>query len=378
MNLTKKILKEMLEINSTKHREGEIGKYIMSLFYNKGYTIQAFDVPILNQETINKSCNESFNRKNIWIAKGNPKLFFFGHQDTVKPDKELYSENEIPKVVESDGKIYGLGSVDMKGGIAAFIAATLECNPENIGLVFTCDEEYEFEGIKNFTKSDLLKDYFPKLVVFAEPTDLEIVNKHRACYEFHIKVKGESAHAAKPELGRDASKLYLALCETRRELMSNYPGSNLNIGQFISGNNETINKVSVCADADIDVRPSDELYSKGPDHILNIIRKNVSDQNLITEKTSININAPPLNTPLIELKILEKIVSDTGINTKFSELIGTSEAGYISTKYNFSCVNFGPGPQIMSHKEGEYVSLDSLEKCLKVYINLIEKYDNHL
>lgn len=108
------------------------------------------------------------NGYNILVKTGHPRVCFAGHLDTVPP---------FLPVKENKEKIYGRGTGDMKGAMAAMIMAAVKAREEglsNFGLLFTVGEETSFRGALKCT--DSLKDL--GFMVVGEPTNLEVVDGH--------------------------------------------------------------------------------------------------------------------------------------------------------------------------------------------------------
>lgn len=125
-------LAELVSIDSTQGRETEIADFIESRLVQLGFTIEPQKEP-----------ND---RRNILARRGdNPKLCCYGHMDTV-PVYKGWDTNPF-RLTQVAEKLYGLGANDMKGGIAALLAA-VERLPSNIPLklIFCYDEEYDSAG----------------------------------------------------------------------------------------------------------------------------------------------------------------------------------------------------------------------------------------
>lgn len=126
-------------------------------------------------------------------------LVFIGHTDTV-PSSPLWSTNPL-EVVEKEGKLYGLGTCDTKGGIAALIEAvfTLKEKPAyTTVLVFDGDEEMDSTGVITYHKSLSLQN---PLFVCLEPTFRQVHIGQRALLKCTLIAKGQAVHAgqATPE-----------------------------------------------------------------------------------------------------------------------------------------------------------------------------------
>ncbi len=133
-------------------------------------------------------------------AKGRT-LMFCGHTDTVGVTGMI--DPFTP--VERDGRIYGRGAQDMKGGVAAMIAAATAIAGRGAlasgRLVVACvvDEEHSSIGA-----DALVKAWRADAAIVTEPTDLEIAVGHKGFAWVDIVVEGKAAHGSRPADGQDA------------------------------------------------------------------------------------------------------------------------------------------------------------------------------
>jgi succinyl-diaminopimelate desuccinylase len=105
-----------------------------------------------------------------------------------------------------DGKLYGRGSCDTKGSLAAFLQAMIEVvkgpAPLRYNIVFlaTADEEYQFTGARHAMRSGLKADFG----IAGEPTSLKIIRAHKGVVRWKLCTTGTAAHAAYPSRGENA------------------------------------------------------------------------------------------------------------------------------------------------------------------------------
>lgn len=133
-----------------------------------------------------------------------PATLFEAHMDTVPADE--WSERAFAP--RRDGNLLvGLGACDVKGGLVAMLLALEDLlesgTPPPQPLVFLAagDEEFAQTGIKHFRQTCVRS--FGR-GVFAEPTELRPIVQHKGTIRWDITVQGQSAHSARPELGRNA------------------------------------------------------------------------------------------------------------------------------------------------------------------------------
>lgn len=129
-----------------------------------------------------------------------PALMFCGHTDTV--GVEGMAAPFTPSI--RDGRLYGRGSQDMKGGVAAMIDAARvvrERRPSRGRLIVAAviDEEFASLGA-----DELVKTWTADAAVVTEPTDLQIGVGHKGFAWFEIETAGRAAHGSRPTEGRDA------------------------------------------------------------------------------------------------------------------------------------------------------------------------------
>ena len=146
-------------------------------------------------------------RENIvarWTSPGAKKtLAFEAHQDTVPIDHMTIDPFEGR--IEGD-RLYGRGACDIKGGMAAMLAAFARIVREKpagaANLVMACsvDEEHTFKGVLELVRRGLKAD----MAVVAEPTQLNIVHAHKGIVRWHLHTAGKSCHSSAPEQGINA------------------------------------------------------------------------------------------------------------------------------------------------------------------------------
>jgi acetylornithine deacetylase len=135
-------------------------------------------------------------------AGGGPTLMLNGHLDTVGID---YMEIPPLDPVVRDGKLYGRGSCDMKGGLAAMLAATKAVVDSGVQLkgdiivAGVCDEEYASIGTER-----LAKEFKADAAIFGEPTQLQVIIAHKGFAWIDIETRGVAAHGSLPQVGVDA------------------------------------------------------------------------------------------------------------------------------------------------------------------------------
>lgn len=147
----------------------------------------------------------------VSVSEGGPLLMFEAHQDTV-PVEGMIIEPWSPEV--RDGKIYGRGSCDIKGGMCAMLGAVARLAVErpagmpNILMACTVNEEFGYSGAQALSKLWEGEDSFvprrPDAAIVAEPTSLDVVIAHKGALRWRCRTKGRASHSSQPHLGVNA------------------------------------------------------------------------------------------------------------------------------------------------------------------------------
>lgn len=135
-----------------------------------------------------------------------PPICFTGHIDVVPLGAAHWTHDAFAGDTDGD-RLYGRGSTDMKGGIAAFVVAALElagslARGPGLVLVITAGEEIGCEGARFLADRKLLER--AGAIVIAEPTANYPYVGHKGLAWFEIETTGVTAHGSMPELGENA------------------------------------------------------------------------------------------------------------------------------------------------------------------------------
>ena len=153
-----------------------------------------------------------------------PSFMLNAHTDTVGVE-----DMEAPFSAElRDGRVYGRGAYDMKGGLAACIEAAKALAragapfPGELVVAAVADEEHSSVGT-----ADVLTEYSADAAVVTEPTGLELCTAHKGFAWMEVRTEGRAAHGSQFEVGRDANmrmgRVLSRLEELEREVRSRDP-----------------------------------------------------------------------------------------------------------------------------------------------------------
>lgn len=295
-------------------------------------------------------------------------LYFSGHTDTI-PAGENWKSNPY-KLTKKGDNLFGLGSCDMKGGIASFLSTLEKIDfkklKKGLGVILTYDEEKEFSGIKYFIKNKKIEK---TMIIIAEPTNLVPVAFTKGPVALQIEFFGKAAHGSCPEKGKNA-----ILMATRfiNDLVNNFrkefsesnklfpnPLATLNIGKIVGG--DAINKVPSRCVLDLEIRT---VEKDQVEKFMNLTKK-IIEKNKMKTRISANLKIPPMiNANKKFLNLVEKI---TGKKTRAANY--ATEGSFFPR--NNSIVILGPGPN-NAHIANEFVSVKSLQEIQRIYSKLIK------
>lgn len=192
------LARQMIDIESITPNETEIGNFLASRL---GDLARKFDGRLERMPV-------EAERDNIFVQFGNPVVVLSTHMDTVPPF--------IPSR-EDDQHIWGRGSCDTKGIIAAMITAAeelLQSGQRNFGLLFVVGEERNSAGAIAAARSPRGS----KFLINGEPTENKLAVGSKGAIRFEIEAHGKMAHSAYPELGESAIEKLLNSLQRIRQV----------------------------------------------------------------------------------------------------------------------------------------------------------------
>jgi len=307
-------------------------------------------------------------------------LLFACHLDVVGSGETKW---EYPPFsgVESEGRIYGRGSADMKGGIAAIVTTLRQIVESGVKLegdiilFAAAGEETDSCGAKRFIRD---WDGMPQIagVVLPEPTDFEVVTAHRGMLWLKVETGGKAAHGSTPELGINA----IASMKNLLNELDNYKirfephkllgGCSMSVNT-ISGGKE-INVVPDKCEIKIDIRT---LPGQNHQEIISDFEKIFA--RLKQENSQFEASASLVR----EVGALETD-STCDFVTDFCSAIGRTETkavGFTTDGPHFAALGapvviFGLGKPEVCHKPDEYIEISDVEKAVEYYKNIILKF----
>jgi acetylornithine deacetylase/succinyl-diaminopimelate desuccinylase len=372
---------ELIRIPSYSHtprQEEKIADYIVTYFEKHGIEVK--------KQVVEEG------RPNV-IARipgnGGPALMFNGHIDTVPP----YDMENPFSGTTINGNLMGRGSCDMKGAVAAMMAAMVAIKQSGCvlggDLYFTAvvDEEEKGTGVEA-----LLRDW-PKVdaVIVGEGTEFDICLGHKGLEWINVQVTGKKTHSGNAKAGINAitmagrliaylSDEYGLVLDARIHPLLGQ--TSMNIGT-ISGGDQPSTVADSCV-LTIDrryipeesreqvyaelVEATNEMMARYPGFSATVSDYFESDALLSHLPYCINENRP-----------IVQAIQKTYMNLFESqpELKGLSawtDAGIIYSQTNTDCVIFGPGSLNLAHTAEESIAVSDLRKAVELYVGIAMEF----
>lgn len=312
-----------------------------------------------------------------YIGEGKPEVAIISHMDVVPPGEGWESDPFLPRVKE--GKIYGRGAVDNKGPYAASWAAVKAIVSSNLpfkGTIILGAVADEEKGSAYGMKYLLKKGFSPDFCIIPDGGSLnEIVIGEKGRIEAHIKTKGRSAHASQPEKGENAIYkmaeylVHLKKLKLEGEFHHLFDPPTINVGEIKGG--EAPNIVADSCKITIDIRYPWGMEEEDIILQLQSLAHHCGIEIKIEEDIfSIKPHLLDKKIPLIEN--FETVANSIGIKLKLGTMGGITLAKNLYFSKIPSVVH-SPDTNSVAHQANEYVDIDNLVICAKLWAGVIYK-----
>jgi len=361
------------EVEGPEFFEGRVVEYVLQFFAELGVPHEEIPVVPGRSSNVIARLDSSDSTRTILMD---------AHMDTV-PVEGMTIPSFGGEV--RDGRVWGRGSCDVKGGLAAMLWAFRRLAIErpagmpNLIMSCTCDEEATTLGISDLVrvwddgKSKLITSA-PDGAIIAEPTELDVVVAHRGAVRFKIRTSGRACHSSDPTQGVNAiyrmARIVTALEEYAPELSASrtpHPlvgPPTLSVGMVYGG--ASVNVVPDDCAIEIDRRlvPGDcatEAVQQIRDFLVNRV-----EFDFVCEP-------PWLSSPTLDDDdngwladgLLSCIESVAGPHRTLGVPYGTHASRTCAA--GIPSVVFGPGSIEQAHTKDEWIEIDQLEKASEIY-----------
>jgi acetylornithine deacetylase len=302
-------------------------------------------------------------------------LALIGHTDTVPFDPNW---QEATTLTERDGKLYGRGSCDTKGFIAAALTAAesvdLSKLEHTLALIFTADEEIGLRGAKYLAEQRAIK---PRYCIVGEPTSLQPIRAGKGYCLAEVILRGREAHSAYPALGSSAvlraarlinrlEAIGEVLKEDRHEDFDP-PFTTFNVGLIRGGSAKNV--IAGECRFTLEWRP---IPTQSSSRLLDLLHEAIAEEKQRDPDFDCHVDAGRSDSGFEtspDSKLIRFLENATGKSS------GTVSFGTEAAQMGLlggEAVVIGPGDIREAHRTGEFVPIDELDRCTEVLRSAIE------
>ncbi|PXW72065.1 acetylornithine deacetylase [Loktanella sp. PT4BL] len=314
-------------------------------------------------------------------------ILLSGHTDVVPVADQDWATDPFA-LHEGDGRLYGRGTCDMKGFIAATLAIAETVDADKLTrplhFAFTYDEETGCLGAQSLV--GVMRDLglVPDITIIGEPTEMRVIEGHKGCCEYTAHFTGLEGHGSAPDLGVNAAEYAVRyvtrLMELREDLIARAPADSkfeppwttINVGRISGG--VAHNVIAGKAEVEWEMRP---VQNSDADFVKSSMARYCADT-LLPAMQAVSPDASITLTTVGEIAGLEpmavnaarELVAElTGANGADLVAFGT-EAGLFQALGSHVVV-CGPGSIQQAHKPDEYLEIDQLDACMSMLSRLV-------
>jgi succinyl-diaminopimelate desuccinylase len=309
-----------------------------------------------------------------------PALFFACHLDVVSPGEEAWRHDPF-EAYEANGKIYGRGTVDMKGGTAAAITAICEAVRSgqdlqgDIVFAATAGEETDSAGVIRLMQN---RDWLPALagIIVPEPTDFAVITAHRGMLWLQIATKGKAAHSSMPHRGVNAimhMKHLLDALERYEIVHAPHPmlGKCSTSVNTIAGG-EAMNIVPDQCVIGLDIRTlpgqNHDALQADIERLLARLKAEVPHfESTLSVVRSVGAMETDSQCPFVEEFC-------TAVDVDMTNAVGFTTDGPHLLPLGAPIVIYGPGKPSLCHQVDEHIAVDDLQRCTDIFTDVIHTF----
>jgi acetylornithine deacetylase len=315
----------------------------------------------------------------ITLAGGNgPGLLLLGHTDVV-PVGDGWTKDPFGGEL-IDGRIYGRGASDMKGGLAAGLAALAALRGVELSgpveLAALMDEEETGKGIRAYVET-AGRSWVG--CITAEPTDLQTIIGARGDSYLRVEIHGKACHAGNPADGANAiygaaavvaeiERLHAELAESPHPLLG---AATWSVGQIQGGTGGSIVPAECVLVADRRLLPGES-----PEAVLDDLKSRVAALRLADRGLSVELEMPmempafltPADADLVT--VTDAALTDAGgPQLPLGGWTAACDGGFVARDLGVPVVVLGPGSVTsQAHRADESVGIDELVVAAKAYV----------
>ncbi len=346
--------------------EKQVAEYLANLLEGMGL-----------QTELQEAAPDRPNVLGIWDSgEPGPTVLLNGHTDVV-PTGDGWSVDPYGGHI-SEGRLYGRGATDMKGGIASMIgalAAIQNCGIEPSGRVIVTavvGEETDQLGTRALVEAGIEAD----CAIIPEPTELRPIIAHQGTLQYRITTIGKAAHSSMPHAGVNAiyhmCQVVAGLrevadsLESREHPLLGHP--NLSVGTIEGGLDTCIVPDRCTITVDRRINPDEEmaLVDHEIEEMVNHLCAGDPQMKVEVSRTVTAAAMQMSSDEKVALSVRRAAQIITGRDPGFHGLPGTCDANYLVNEAGIPTVIFGPGTGAAAHRPDEYVEIENLVRAAQI------------
>lgn len=275
-------------------------------------------------------------RVNVIARRGNPRVTFTSHIDTVPTDVPVHGEGD---------RLYGTGACDAKGQIVAQLLAIQEAQRQGLGefaCFYVIGEEVNSSGAMKVVESPLVEGDF---VLNGEPTEGRFIKRSKGVLELDISASGREQHTSIVPLDSAVHKLMAGMVA----LVDEEPlGSTVNVGRFEGGTAANVSAAE--AHALVNMRLTED-----PERVEAEVRRLLSGLRVSVESAiaPFDFYVPP------------------GFLRDAVEVAFCSDAAFYAPNFEQGVMMYGPGSIEVAHTDSEHMDRKDLDEAVSVLTRLL-------
>lgn len=370
------MLQDIIRMKTENDNEVEVAVYLQNLLKEHGIASELIELEP-GRSNLVAAIKNGDSEKVLGIS---------GHMDVVSAGNHDLWDHDPYAAEIVDGKLYGRGTTDMKGGLMALVIAMIHAHENKnfngtIRLLATVGEETGEPGARQLSELGYADDLDGILV--AEPFNNRILYMHGGSYNYKIKSHGVSAHSSTPHKGQNAIQhlrdFMVGIQEKIDEVIAKYEneklGRTIHSVTLIEGGVQ-LNSIPEYAEYRANARTIPEFDN---DKLTALIKETVEEFNAMDKGYNFEFELladmpTVVADPESELiQVIHEVSHQDNID--LIALPGTTDtAQFQRNNKTMDVAIYGPGDVNIAHQLNEFIEVDDYLEFIPTFVNIIDGY----
>jgi acetylornithine deacetylase len=308
---------------------------------------------------------------------GGRSLLFNGHLDVVGVDGMTHAPFDATR---RDGRLYGRGASDMKGGVAAMCAALtrLPALDGDVTVTAVCDEEWQSAGTAAVLRAGVRAD----AAIVTEPTGLAIMPAHKGFVWAELRVIGRAAHGSRWDLGVDAIRAAGAVLRQLDAVDASLAArthpllgrASLHASTIEGGTGMSTYPDRCVLRVERRTLPG-ETEASVQSELRDALHRGCADRPGVSSELEILFSQPPSDVapdaPVVSA--LAAVLAERRLPTSCSGMSAWTDAALLN-EAGIPAICFGPGDMGLAHAAEEYIELTQVEQATEILVAVAQRW----